>query len=466
MGKGGRAVSGGAVAGLCRLRFRGPLKVVELSVPSDVPLADLLPTVVDFSGDELAEEAVEAGGWVLQRLGAEPLDEELSAEALGLRDGEELHLRHRRDTLPLVHFDDLVDGIATGLRGRGDSWRPALTHHLALAVALLSLAGGIALLALPGPHPLRITAAATIGILLLLCAGSASRAVGDAGAGTALGAAAVPYLALAGALLPAAGGGDPTAARLLAGSSAAAGGAVLALAAVGCSAPLFLGVAVTAALGMAAGTIALAGLPLGHTAALAAVVVVAFGAFAPSLSFRMSGLRLPALPRNAEELQENIEPFPAADVLARSAVADGFLTAFHVVVGAACAGCLTLVAGLSGWAPAALTAALSALLLLHARTVGSVPQRMALLLPGVYGLALLTAGFAAGLAPGERPLLLSALVAVAGALAVVSWTVPGRRLLPYWGRIADLAHSLTALSLLPLALTVAGIFRMIRSAAG
>ncbi|MFZ3474349.1 type VII secretion integral membrane protein EccD [Streptomyces sp. 2.9] len=458
-------MSGGAVTGLCRLRFRGPLKVVELSVPSDVPLADLLPAVVGFSGEELAEEAVEAGGWVLQRLGAEPLDEELSAEALGLRDGEELHLRHRRDTLPVVHFDDLVDGIATGLRERGDSWRPALTHHLALALALLALAGGIALLALPGPHQLRITSAATIGILLLLCAGSASRAVGDAGAGTALGAAAVPYLALAGALLPAAAG-DTTAARLLAASSAAAGGAALALGAVGCSAPLFLGVAVGAALGMAAGAIALAGLPLGHTAALAAVVVVAFGAFAPSFSFRMSGLRLPALPRNAEELQENIEPFPAADVLARSAVADGFLTAFHVVVGAACAGCLTLVAGLDGWAPAALTGALSSLLLLHARTVGSVPQRLALLLPGVYGLALLTADRAAGLAPGERPLLLSALVAVAGALAVVSWTVPGRRLLPYWGRIADLAHSLAALSLLPLALTVSGVFQMIRSIGG
>lgn len=206
-------MSGGAVAGLCRLRFRGPLKVVELSVPSDVPLGDLLPTVVGFSGkdgEDLAEEAVEAGGWVLQRLGAEPLDEELSAEALGLKDGEELQLRHRRDTMPLVHFDDLVDGIATGLRERGDSWRPALTHHLALAVALLALAGGIALLALPGPDQPRITAAAVTGVLLLLCAGSASRAVGDAGAGTALGAAAVPYLALAGALLPD-GSGDPTA---------------------------------------------------------------------------------------------------------------------------------------------------------------------------------------------------------------------------------------------------------------
>lgn len=233
-----------------------------------------------------------------------------------------------------------------------------------------------------------------------------------------------------------------------------------------CAAPLFLGVALTAALGMAAGTIALAGLPLGHTASLVAVLVIVVGAFAPSLSFRMSGLRLPALPRNAEELQENIEPFPAADVMARSAVADGYLTAFHVVVGAACAGCLTLIAGQDGWAAAALTAALSALLALHARTVGSVPQRLALLLPAVYGLALLTGGFAAGLAPGERPMLLTALVAVAGVAAVVSWTVPGRRLLPYWGRIADLLHSLAALSLLPLALTVAGVFQLARAAGG
>ncbi|MGA5498085.1 type VII secretion integral membrane protein EccD [Streptomyces cinereoruber] len=459
-------MSGSAVAGLCRLRFHGPHKVVELSVPADVPLADLLPTVVGYSGDDLDEKAVEAGGWVLQRLGEEPLDEERTAEALGLRDGERLHLRMRREALPEVHFDDVVDGVATGLERRGNGWSPTLTHHLALGVALLALAGGLVLLALSGGlGPLRVVAAAGTGMLLLFGAGSAARAVGDAGAGTAFGTAAVPYLALAGALLPA-GESDLTAARLLAGGSAAAGASVLALASVGCSAPLFLGLLVTSVATSVAGTLALVGLSASEAAGALAVLVVAVGAFLPGFAFRLSGLKLPALPRRAEELQEDIEPYPAREVVDRSAVADGYLTAFHVVTGALCAGCLTLMAPAPGWTPPALVAVLSLLLVLHVREVGSRWQRLALILPGVYGLALLATGWALSLGPTGRLGLLTGLVAAAAALAVFSWTVPGRRLLPYWGRSADLLHSALALSLIPLALAEAGVFTWVRGLTG
>ncbi|RSS68494.1 type VII secretion integral membrane protein EccD [Streptomyces sp. WAC06614] len=459
-------MSGSAVAGLCRLRFHGPQKVVELSVPDDLPLADLLPTVLGYAGDDLDEEAVEAGGWVLQRLGEEPLDPERSAQALGLRDGERLFLRLRREAFPPVHFDDLVDGMAVGLEQRGDGWRPALTHHLALGLALAVLAGGLALLALSGSvGPLRAPAAGVTGALLLLGAAAAARAVGDAGAGTALGAAAVPYLALAGALLPA-GSGDATAARLLAGSSAAAAGAVMAIAAVACSAPLFLGLLITAVAGAVAGALTLAGLDVPQTAALLAVLVVAFGAFLPGLAFRLSGLKLPALPRTADELQDDIEPLAAQDVLDRTVVADGYLTAFHVVTGALCAGCLTLVVRAPGWAPAVAAAVLSLLLVLHAREVGSLWQRLSLILPGVYGLGLLTVRWAASLGGTGRLGLLAGLSALAAALAIASWTLPGRRTLPYWGRAGDLLHSALALSLLPLALTVAGVFGWVRGLSG
>ncbi|KAB1140905.1 type VII secretion integral membrane protein EccD [Streptomyces luteolifulvus] len=459
-------MSGSAAAGLCRLRFHGPHKVVELSVPADVPLADLLPTIVGYCGDDLDERAVEAGGWVLQRLGEEPLDEERAAEALGLRDGERLYLRMRREALPEVHFDDIVDGVASGLERRGGGWHPALTHHMALGVALLALAGGFALLALSGGlGSLRVVAAAGIGGLLLLGAGSAARAVGDAGAGTALGTAAVPYLALSGALLPA-GGSDLTAARLLAGGSAAAGASVLALASVACSTPLFLGLLVTSVTASAAGALVLAGLSASETAGALAVLVVAFGAFLPGFAFRLSGLKLPALPRRAAELQEDIEPYPAQDVVDRSAVADGYLTAFHGVTGAVCAACLTLLAPAPGWAAAALAAVLSLLLILHVREVGSRWQRLALILPGVYGLTLLATGWALSFGPTGRLGLLTGLVAAAAALAIISWTLPGRRLLPYWGRAADLLHSALALSLIPLALTEAGVFAWARALNG
>lgn len=441
--------------------------VFDLAVPADVPLADLLPAVLGHAGADLAEEGLEHGGWVLQRLGEDPLDEEQSAEALELRDGDALHLRPRHEALPPVHFDDLVDGVATGMHERGDSWRPELTRRLALAVALLALAGGWVLLALPGPAGLRIAASAATALLLLLGAVSASRAMADAGAGAALGAAAVPYLGLAALLLPGGPGGhELLGARILAASSAAAGAAVLALAAVGAAAPLFLALLLVGAFGVLAGVLVLAGMTPGQLVAVVAVAAVLVGSFVPSFAFRLSGLRLPMLPRNAEELQENIDPFPAAAVLPRSLVADDYLMALYTAIGAITAVCLTVLALTPGWAGPAQAGALSLLLLLHGRAIGSTRQRLSLLLPGVYGVAVLVAHEAASSSAGGRTGLLGGLLAVAVSLLVAAWTIPGRRLLPYWGRIADIFHTLSALALLPLALQVCGIYHTLRGLAG
>lgn len=41
--------------------------------------------------------------------------------------------------------------------------------------------------------------------------------------------------------------------------------------------------------------------------------------------------------------------------------------------------------------------------------------------------------------------------------------MPGRRLVPYWGRAGELLHSAAAVSLLPLALWVLGVYGMLRS---
>ncbi|WP_371521970.1 type VII secretion integral membrane protein EccD [Kitasatospora sp. NBC_01300] len=459
------SANGTAVAGLCRLRFRAPEAVFELAVPSDVPLADLLPAVLRHGGPGLEEQGIEHDGWVLQRLGGPPLDEESSAEALDLHDGEDLYLRPRREALPEVHYDDLADGVATGMRERPDTWRPAVTHHVALGLALTALAGGLAVLLLPGAVPARELAGAVTGLLLLLGALSASRAVGDAGAGTALGAMAVPYLALTGALLPA-DGASATGARLLAGGCAAAGAAVLAMAAVGCSAPLYLGLVLLALNVVVAGVLVLAGLTAPEAAATLAVLAVIVGAFVPGICFRLSGLRLPALPRNAEELQEGIAPVPSATVRSRSDVADGFLTAFHLALGLVLTLSITQLAAEPGWEPAALTAALSVLLLLHSRAIGSITQRLAVLLPGAYGPALLLGHLVLREQGGARLLVLGGLLALAAALAVVSWTIPGRRLLPYWGRAADLLHTVAAVAVIPLALAVAGVYHGLRAVAG
>ncbi|MFE7191655.1 type VII secretion integral membrane protein EccD [Kitasatospora sp. NPDC057595] len=452
-----------AATGLVRLRFRAPGTAFELVLPGDVVLADLLPAVLGYAGPDVAESGTEHSGWVLQRLGGPPLDEERTLEEIGLADGEELFLRPVRETLPEVHFDDLVDGVRTGTTARGDSWRPAITHHLALVLAVLTLAGGLLLLARPGPDGPRCAAAAVVAVLLLAGGAAAARLLGDSPAGTALAAAGVCHAAAAAALVP----GVTGPARLLAGGSAAVGATAVALALVG-SGPFFAGLLTSAVFALAAGALAAYGLPATHVAAGVAAAAVLFGAFVPALSFKLAGLRLPALPRNADELQEEIEPFPADDVLARSLVADSYLVGFFVAVGSACALALTVLAPArdDGWGTTAMAADLSVLVLLHARDIGGLRQRLALLLPGALGLGLLAVRMGWDAAPGGRLGVFTALAVVAGGLCAAAWTLPGRRLLPYWGRAGDLLHSLAALALLPLALQVFGFYGAMRGLAG
>lgn len=457
-------------SGLCRVTVRAPAKSIDLAVPADVPVADLLPTLVTYAGDGLAEAGLEHGGWVLQRLGGEPLDEDSSLESLGLVDGESLYLRPRTDTLPEVRLDDLVDGIAATMQDRPFGWTPRGSRRLLLSLLVLTLAAGLAVLAIPGPSAqLRAVAAAVGGLLLLGGAGSASRAVGDSEAGAALGFAAAPYFAAAGWLLPGGALGGPDhyevlGSRLLAAGAAAAGGAMLAVAVVAAFASMFLALVVVAVAGVLAGALMMtAGLGTGHTAGIVALAAVIFGAFVPSMSFRLSGLRMPPLPTNAQQLQEGIEPHSPSAVAARTVVADGWMTGLYGATAAVCAASLLGLAHRPTLPTTLTMAALSLLLLLHSRGLGNTLQRLSLVAAGVWGGALLAYDTAVSASPDGRLLLVAGLLAVAAAIAIASWTVPGRRLVPYWGRAAELLHSAMAISLLPLSLWVLGVYGWLRA---
>ncbi|MBL1286734.1 type VII secretion integral membrane protein EccD [Streptomyces sp. NPDC057067] len=461
------------VAELCRLTVRAPAKSIDLAVPADVPVADLLPAVLGYAGDDLEEAGIDHGGWVLQRLGGEPLDEERTLDSYGLRDGDTLYLRPRTEALPEVHLDDLVDGISTTMRDHPFGWTPKVSRWVLLGIAVAVLIGGMVVLAWPGGSALsRAVFATATGLLLLAGAGAASRAVGDAGAGAALGFMVGPYLALAGWLLPGGALSGPHAyetlgARLLAAGAAAAGGAVLALAVVAAFAALFLGVAVVSVFAaLAAVLLITTDLAPVHAAGILAVLAVVLGAFVPSLAFRMSGMRMPPLPTNAQQLQEGIEPHATSVVAARAILADGWMTSLYGAVGVVGAGCLVTLARERELAEIIMTVALSLLLILHARGLGNIWQRMSLVVPGVAGLLLLVLVAAPAASPGYRLVTAAGLLAATAALAIAAWTVPGRRLVPYWGRAGELLHSALAVSVLPLALWVLGVYGTLRSING
>ncbi|MFC4034380.1 type VII secretion integral membrane protein EccD [Streptomyces polygonati] len=462
-----------SVAGLCRLTVRAPARSIDLAAPADVPVSDLLPTLLRYAGQETEESGLEHGGWVLQRLGGAPLDDEGTLASLDLRDGEVLYLRPHRDALPEVRMDDLVDGIANITRERLHGWSPEAGRRLLRGLAAATVITALVLLAWPGADPERRAAVAAVaGLLLLAGAASASRAAGDAGAAATLGVLTVPALALTGWLLPGGDLGGPQAnhvlgARLLAAGAAGAGAAVLALAVAAVAVPMFLSAAVVALAAALAGTLMVAAdVSADSAACVVAAAVVVLGGFVPMLAFWFAGLRMPPLPTGPHQLQEGIEPYEGREIEVRAELAGHWMTALYGAIGAICAGCLLPLA-IRPSLPELLTAlALSALLLLHGRGMVHVWQRLALVVPGAIGAVALCLAAGARTGGGDRQLLVALLLALAAALIIASWTVPGRRMVPYWGRAAEMIQYLLAAALLPLTLWLLGALAALRAING
>jgi type VII secretion integral membrane protein EccD len=226
----------------------------------------------------------------------------------------------------------------------------------------------------------------------------------------------------------------------------------------------FVGATVFALAGAIGGVLLMVGgLPPEHAAGIVALTAVVFGAFVPSLSFRLSGLRTPPLPTNAEQLQEGIEPRSPSAVAARAVLADTWMTALYATVGLTCALCLTALAHNARLSQLLLAAALSLLLVLHSRSMGNVWQRLSLVAPGVWGATAMIAVHVARTDPDGRTLPAVGVAAAGAALLIAAWVVPGRRLVPYWGRGAEIVHTLVAVSLLPLTLWVLGLYGTLRA---
>ncbi|GLU50468.1 type VII secretion integral membrane protein EccD [Nocardiopsis ansamitocini] len=458
---------------LCRLMIRAPERSFEIAAPCDVPLAELIPTFVLYAegdeGDDLDEAGLEHDGWILQPLGGDVLEEEETIDSLGLVDGETLYLRPRRDQLPPIHFDDLIDGVANGISERADAWRPAFTRGLTQSLALALILTGLAVLVLGGTGGLTALIAATSAVLMLLGAWAASRAMGDLVAATGFAGAAVLYMATAGAVISAGEPGEALlGARILAGCMAGAGATVLGLAAVAGSVPFFSGLVIVQVFGVI-GALSLLFIPGGTVAAsagLVAALALLLGTFAPQLAFRFSGMRLPALPSTPKQLQDDISPYAARGVLDRAALADQYQSALFASTGAVLTVCLLLIAPVEGWVSTTLCVILSLVMLLQSRGLGSAWQRACMVAPPCVGLIALFLSAVWDADMLGRLLGLLALFSVATSLAVVSWTLPGRRALPHWGRAAEIIQSIITIAIASLVLGQFGVFGALRAIGG
>jgi len=314
-------------SGLSRVTIVAPRSRVDLALPADVPMAEMLPVLLRYSGDELGDDPAARQGWTLSRLDGVLLNSSHTPAELEVRDGDVLYLRPRGDEAPVLVYDDVIDAVATATREQPSRWTATRTRRYGLAMAVLALLGGAVVTLMAGPPQL---AGGVVGLagaaVLIAIATILSRALGDHGAARALGLVALAYAAVGGLLVLA---GDRTVGQLAGPHLLIAVTAVLlasALAAVGigyAATPVFLCTGVVAGSAVLAVASALA-FDVGPVAAasIALVVMLATLPAQPLMAYRFAGLPVPSLPSEREELRQDTETVDGERVLARSRRAD------------------------------------------------------------------------------------------------------------------------------------------------
>jgi len=467
-----RCVTVSASASLCRLVVHGPEQRISVAVPTQVLVTDLLPALLHHLDEKLSDTGLEHGGWVLQRLGGPALDETSTVAGLGLRDGEAVYLRPRSDQIPPVHFDDLADGIATGMRQRSGAWRPEMIRWSALGLLAVILASGLGVLSLPGPPQARLLSAAAVAVVSLAGAFALTRAGGDRAFGLVAALAGIGYAATAGLIAPQFTQAEAAlvlgAPQAFAGAVAALVTAVLAAVLVGWARPLFAAIVAGAALiVVGAGIAPLAKISGTAVAAVITVLATVLTVAVPITAFRLARIRLAPLPTQPEHLQEDIDPEPSEGLLAQAAVADQYMTALYTGIAVACAGAVLITLGNPGWAALTLVALVAVTRLLALRPMTSAWHRLALAVPAVLGLAGLVLAGAAAAPPVWRWILPPVVLPLAGLLLFAAARgLPDRRVSPWWGRIGDVTQLVATVATLPVLLDLLGAYAAARALGG
>lgn len=447
---------------MCRLVVIGPTSRVELAVPSHIPVAELLPTIVGHLDPTLATRGLSHGGWVLQRLGHAPLDENRSTSAAGLLDGDVLYLKARGDEMAEAQYDDLVDGVQTILRAHGDEWTPERTRTAALVSVAIACLGVTAMAVTMGPFaPIATFALAAI----LVGAGAFVGRLWDAAAGEILLLGAVVAAGAAGVTLPNAL--FPQASDGLLVQVVTAAVAVGVIAAAGAYArggvrPVLLAI-IGASIVVVCTLIAplLLGLTPQSGAALVVLVLLVIARVIPMLSAWIAGLEIDPVPTSAEEFQSDLNTITTSDIADKTerarAVAAALWVAWATVLCVA-----NSVLGVSeGWAPMTLAFAVCIATLLQARELLAVVHRTALLIAAVLPLIPLALVQSQRLAIPWQFVVLAALAISVAYLVIAVRILPGRRLAPTWGRLGDNLHMLCAIAVPALALAVMGVYSWI-----
>ncbi|BCB80366.1 type VII secretion integral membrane protein EccD [Phytohabitans flavus] len=442
-------------AGLARVTISTPLRRLDVALPEQVPVAELLPEVLRHAGDGLADDGERHGGWILRRADGAALSAGQALLPQGVRDGELLFLLPARVGWAEPEYDDVVEAIADGARRRGASWSADATRVAGLAAAAVPLALGLAAAVRAAPQ--WNTVPPVVAALLLVAGVVVARSRQDSVAGAALAGYALPYAFAAGSLLA----GPERPAQALAGSTALL--VVSFIGAVGVAAHLRVFVA-GGMVGLLGGLTALAAVggltPHGAAAVLLALLACGVGAL-PLVAIRLGRLPLPPITPLPGDDGPAPRPQPAGVDAAVGRTEDALtgLLIGHATLAVAASAILVATGGLAG---RLLVGVVAAGLLLRSRLFAAVHHRVPLLAAGLGGTAAL--GVALLVTTGPRVLLAFAAGGTFAALTVVAAGVAYARRppSPYLGRAADVLDTALLVCVVPVACAVLDLYTAVR----
>lgn len=444
-------------ASFTRVQIVAPRTRVDVALPAEIPVVELLPLLLDMVGERSDDGGAAHDGWVLSAVGGAEFDPARSLRALDVLDGSALELRTRRSAVAEPIFDDVVDAIASSVREHTDT-RPLreVTGSVAAGAGLLVAA----FVLVRGEHSLGAAAlAAAAAVLALAGATGIARTGTMRGLAVTVGGSGAALALVAGILAIPGPFGYPAA---LLGAAAALTYAVLAGMLLRTGAVVFSALATVSGLGLLG---ALAGLPLSARPAHVAILLAAgaLGAMTvlPWIATRMARLPMPVIPTTPDHLRDLELGVDFAAVSGRAAVAAEYLDGTILGCGLV-AGVGATVALAQGTAFAALFGvAVAAALMLRVRSVPGRLPRLGLFSTGTAALGLGLSG--ATLAFPEQSMMTAALtLAAAGVAVLLSVLVPRRRLSPMTGRSIDIAENLVLVAVLPLALGAVDLYTTVR----
>lgn len=453
-----------------RVTVVAPRTRIDVALPADVAVADLLPMLLDMAREATPDGGVRHGGWCLAKLGDSPLDPARTLASLGVVDGELLQLRRRNENPPPPLYDDVVDAIA---ESDPDSFRPWTKEtaqkfgHLAGALALIAAAVALFLsgpitVAGQGSGLAAAIAAGVVAIAALATGATIARAYKAASTGVLIAACgSLPMAFVAGYHAVPGVGFNP---KMLLAS------ALLMIFAWG--GILLIGQGITVFIAAATGgtLVALAFLvatfvdhPLAGVAAATGAVALAALSMLPRLTLQLAKIPPPVVPTNAEDLKEDTG-FPEFAVIERrTAVAHEYLTG--MIIGTGVVAALAAIVAASAdtvWGPI-YGIIVAIVLMMRGRAYANGAQAVALLSTGMVASAGILLGWLIDASELNRIVFVFGTLLIIGAAALVLGVVfPGQKFSPPLRRTVDIVEAILIAAVVPVALAVMDMYAVFR----